>query len=102
MELLQGHEDGINCMGVSADESVLITGSEDNTARAWAVMDDLEDLDGDRCIGIFSGHGSYITCVAVHDRFVYTGSNDATIRKWDIATTECVQVYRGHTSRIHK
>ncbi len=41
-----------------------------------------------------SGHDSYITCVASHAQFVYTGSNDATIRKWDMATCECVYVFR--------
>ena len=48
------------------------------------------------------GHTAYITCVAVYDRYVYTGSADASIRKWDIATCECDFVYTGHQSKIHK
>ena len=36
---LEGHEDGINCLAIAADESVLVSGSEDCTARIW----DLED-----------------------------------------------------------
>lgn len=43
-----------------------------------------------------------MTCVAVHDRYVYTGAADATIIKWDIASCECVYVYKGHSSKIHK
>ena len=47
---LDGHEDGINCLAVSSDDSVLVSGSEDNTARVWSIEDeeqeeDMEDLD---------------------------------------------------------
>ena len=35
----EGHQDGINCLAMASDESVLISGSEDATARIW----DLED-----------------------------------------------------------
>ena len=38
----------------------------------------------------------------MYDRYVYTGSADASIRKWDIATCECDFVYTGHQSKIHK
>ena len=31
----EGHEDGINCLAIAADESVLVSGSEDGTARIW-------------------------------------------------------------------
>ena len=37
----EGHEDGINCLAIAADESVLVSGSEDGTARIW----DLEAID---------------------------------------------------------
>ena len=39
MEVFEGHEDGINCLAIAADESVLVSGSEDCTVRIW----DLED-----------------------------------------------------------
>ena len=47
---LEGHEDGINCLAISSDESVLVSGSEDNTARVWSIENEekegnLEDLD---------------------------------------------------------
>ncbi len=40
VELLEGHEGGVNCLGMSADESVLISGSEDSTARMWAIAEE--------------------------------------------------------------
>ena len=39
LEVFEGHEDGINCLAIAADESVLVSGSEDCTVRIW----DLED-----------------------------------------------------------
>ena len=47
---LDGHEDGVNCLAVSSDDSVLVSGSEDNTARVWSIEDedpgeDLQDMD---------------------------------------------------------
>ena len=47
---LEGHEDGVNCLAISSDDSVLVSGSEDNTARVWSIEDEekeeeLEDID---------------------------------------------------------
>jgi WD40 repeat protein len=40
--------------------------------------------------------------VATHDTFVLTGSADDTIRKWDMSTCECLEIYEGHTSRVFR
>ena len=48
-EALEGHEGGINCVAMSIDESILITGSEDCTARVWAVANDEIP---EKCFGI--------------------------------------------------
>ncbi|KAG7168903.1 WD repeat-containing protein 86-like 3 [Homarus americanus] len=87
LETLCDHDGGINCIGASDDESLLVTGSEDKTARVWAIGGKETE-----CIGIIKGHTSYITCVTVHDTFAITGSADNTLRKWDII--DC------HESRI--
>ena len=36
-EQLRGHLNGVNVMALSTDESILVTGSEDATARIWAI-----------------------------------------------------------------
>lgn len=46
-ETLCDHDGGINCMAASEDESLVVTGSEDKTARLWAVADKETE-----CIGI--------------------------------------------------
>ena len=46
------------------------------------------------------GHTSYITCIAISDVFVVTGSNDETVRKWEMSTCECLLVYSGKSDLI--
>ncbi len=96
-ETLADHDESINCMALSDDGSMLVTGSEDATARMWSTKTDETE-----CIGVLKGHGSYINAVAVCDTFVVTGSADCTLRKWDMTTCECLFVYEGHTARIQK
>lgn len=37
VKVLEGHADSINCMALTWDESILVTGSEDGTARVWSM-----------------------------------------------------------------
>ena len=36
LEVLEEHEESINCMAVAEDESFIVTGSEDHTAIVWS------------------------------------------------------------------
>ncbi|XP_018019768.2 WD repeat-containing protein 86-like, partial [Hyalella azteca] len=97
LQSITEHAQDVNCLAVSEDLSVLVTGSEDCTARMWSIRP-AETA----CLGIMKGHTKYITCITITETFVVTGSSDKTIRKWDMTTCECVYVYRGHTSRIYR
>ena len=46
-ETLGGHDESINCMALSEDGSVVVTGSEDTTARMWSTRTDETE-----CIGV--------------------------------------------------
>ena len=46
-ETLGDHEESINCMALSEDGSMLVTGSEDSTARMWSTKTE-ETI----CIGV--------------------------------------------------
>ncbi len=37
-ETLGDHDESINCMALSDDGSMLVTGSEDSTARMWSLV----------------------------------------------------------------
>ena len=46
-ETMADHEESINCMALSEDGSMLVTGSEDSTARMWSTRTDETE-----CIGV--------------------------------------------------
>ncbi|GIY02053.1 WD repeat-containing protein 86 [Caerostris darwini] len=97
LQEIKDHKSGINCMVLSDDGSMLVTGSDDKTARMWSTLSDPTE-----CLGVLEGHEGYITCCAVHEQCVITGSSDSSIRKWFIATAECQAIYVGHSSRISR
>ena len=41
------HDGAINCMGLSEDGSLLVTGSDDHTARMWSTQ-----TDDTECLGV--------------------------------------------------
>ena len=97
IQTLDDHEGGINCMSLSADGSVLATGSEDRTARLWSSRSERCE-----CIGILRGHDDYINCILIEDSYVITGSADKTLRKWEMTTCDCVLVMEGHNSLVNR
>ncbi|XP_069974673.1 WD repeat-containing protein 86-like [Penaeus vannamei] len=94
-ETMCDHTDAINCVALSEDGSLLVTGSEDKTARMWSTKTEETE-----CLGVLKGHTSYITCVAITNAYIITGAADNTVRKWDMTTCDCLYVYEDHTSRI--
>ncbi len=96
-ETLGDHEQCINCMALSDDGSMLVTGGEDFSARMWSTVTGETE-----CLGLLKGHSGYISAVSMHDTWVVTASSDKTMRKWDMTTLECVFVYTGHSARIIK
>ncbi|CAH1790212.1 unnamed protein product [Owenia fusiformis] len=97
LEVCAEHENGINCMALSEDGSVLASGSEDKTARLWSTKSEHCE-----CIGILQGHEDYVNCILIEDNYVLTGSADKTVRKWDMSTCDCICIFRGHNSLINR
>ncbi len=123
-ETIADHDAPINCLALSEDGTILVTGSEDATARMWSITTPETD-----CLGVFVGHASYVNAVVIvggmntnreeeeeeeeeedgdhrspvePDAIVLTGAADNTIRKWSAYTCECLFVYEGHNARIMK
>ncbi|XP_042221983.1 WD repeat-containing protein 86-like isoform X2 [Homarus americanus] len=97
LETVDVHTGGINCMSLSEDSSLLVTGSDDKTVRMWSTKTEpIEDL------GVLEGHTSFIQCAVVYDTYVITGSKDTTIKRWDMASADCEFTYEGHTGRINR
>jgi WD40 repeat protein len=75
-------------------KSILLTGSDDKTARLWSV-------DTGACFRVFVGHTGAVTTVAVVDNITFlTGSKDTTIKVWDGLSASCIRTYTGHTGAV--
>jgi U3 small nucleolar RNA-associated protein 13 len=89
-DLIYGHTDIVICLDRNADGTLLASGSKDNTAKVWTL--DLENEDADeryKCIGSCVGHTEAIGAVALTkktDGLLLTGSQDRTIKCWDLST----------------
>jgi len=57
-------------------------------------------LYGKREIVVKDGHTYGVWALTVHGGFLYSGSGDKTIRKWDLSSNACVSVLKGHTDWV--
>ncbi|KAH7979044.1 hypothetical protein HPB49_007894 [Dermacentor silvarum] len=96
-ERLEQHRGGINCLALSEDHSLLVSGSEDGRVLLWSSQSTPVEL-----LGTLSGHAGYVTHCTVHGNFVLTGSADGTLRKWSIVDAKCVHVFVGHGARVNR
>src|SRR5690606_5323937 len=77
LAILRGHTNGVNSIKVTSS-NLLISGSWDNTAIIW----DMANNEARQ----LTGHQSGIRGVAIapNERFMATGSNDRTVRLWEL------------------
>ncbi|KAI9339552.1 WD40-repeat-containing domain protein [Zopfochytrium polystomum] len=65
------------------------------------------DLKTGKASNVYKGHGGPVTSLAVSyssadgsDEFLYTGSWDKSIRKWDVKSHTCLQIYLAHADFV--
>ncbi|KAF7347597.1 U3 small nucleolar RNA-associated protein [Mycena venus] len=97
--LLEGHTEIVLCVDTGANGTVLASGSKDKSARIWAP---LKLNDGDAawdygCAAVCEGHAESVGAIALsrqagtpdgvasHPGFMFTGSQDRTIKMWDLS-----------------
>ena len=54
-------------------------------------------------IAVFTAHSASVNSIAItpDDRFIVSGSDDKTLKIWDIQTWTCVGTLEGHQSNVH-
>ncbi|XP_032402159.1 zinc finger protein 106 [Xiphophorus hellerii] len=84
-----GHKEAVNALQIH--NGLLYTCSGDRTVQAF-------DLVSHKCVGVFEGHSSKVTCLLVSaapslHRRLYSGSSDQTIRCYSLKTREFEQQF---------
>lgn len=105
--LLEGHSDIVLCLDHSAGGNLLASGSKDRSARLWAPLASADNSPsgtwGWGCVAVCEGHAESVGAVALSRKsgsdgdmdsspsFMFTGSQDRTIKMWDISgvSTTC-------------
>lgn len=100
--LLSGHTEIVLCLDKGAGGKVLASGSKDKSARIWAATqrgsENAEASQDWGCVAICEGHSESIGAIAMsrkneaetHPRFMFTGSQDRTIKMWDLSNAPLV------------
>ncbi|MHC5010090.1 MAG: protein kinase domain-containing protein [Planctomycetota bacterium] len=78
--------------GIRDEESRMLLGA-DTTIKQW-------DVAGRGLLREFSGHTEFITCLALREPYLFSGSLDGTIRIWDTRTGEQAALLDCHPARV--
>ncbi|KAH9844457.1 Utp13 specific WD40 associated domain [Teratosphaeria destructans] len=114
--LLKGHDDIIITLSVDWSGHWLATGAKDNTAKLWR----LDPVRGDySCYATFTGHAESIGAVSLPTpspavgskehknplehppKFLITGSQDKTVKRWDISSQVGKTPRAAYTRKAH-
>lgn len=103
---LEGHTEGIVCLNFN--DHLLASGSADSNIKIW-------NFKTGQCFTL-RGHTDWVNSVclwsglsskqvfidsddAANNTFLFSASDDGTIRLWDLANKECLMVYSGHVGQ---
>lgn len=90
---LHGHSKRIWGGSLSKDGRLLVTASEDKTARVWRT-------DDGTCLRTLIGHESEVNGCAISGDVVVTCGDDNTVRVWSAEKGTCIRVLEGHTAEV--
>ena len=108
-EVLPGHRDTVLCLDRTASGEWLSSGSKDHEARLWKLDFSADNHVTSFCFAILKGHTGSVSAIALPRKnisetptFVITGSDDRTVKCWDIATGRTTTPFTPRSSYTQK
>ncbi|KAF8748136.1 WD40 repeat-like protein [Rhizoctonia solani] len=93
---IEGHDERVNFVRFSPDESTIVSGSHDGTVRLWDVktgqcamqLFKVAQQFGNTVVGIVHGHSGIVRSVefSPNGMQIVSGSDDKSVRVWDAQT----------------
>jgi len=87
-----------------------VTASRDETAVLWHWRHGERPLaEGESPTGYgkhvvrgvtFRGHSNWVTAAVTEGKWLFTGSSDTSVKRWELATGMLLETYRGHQSEV--
>jgi U3 small nucleolar RNA-associated protein 13 len=102
---LKAHEKDINSLDVAPNDRLLVSGSQDRTAKIYAISFNRsqKSVSGSiTLLGVCKGHkrGVWTVKFGKEERVLATGSSDKTVKLWNIDDFSCVKTFEGHTNSV--
>lgn len=103
------HSGSIYALSISSDGQTLVSGSRDKTLKVWHLhtittynSNSTNRLIGDGLIDTLTGHSDSINAVSIspNGKIIVSGSEDNTIKLWDLNTGECLATLEGHEAGV--
>ncbi|KAI0361058.1 WD40 repeat-like protein [Trametes cingulata] len=101
----KAHDKDINSLDVAPNDRMLVSGSQDRTAKVWEIeyVASGAGVRGElRLLGTCKGHKRGVWCVRFGraERVLATGSGDKTVKLWNLDDFTCVKTFEGHTNSV--
>lgn len=96
LKTLQAHSQAISAIAVSPDNRLLVTASQDKTAKVWNIA-------SGRAMFTLQGHNDGLCCVAFSSdsKLIATAGHDKTAKIWNAATGQEITTLVGHRNAIY-
>ncbi|QLQ78528.1 hypothetical protein HG537_0A07750 [Torulaspora globosa] len=97
---MSGHKASISCMQMDSRYSMLITGGRDAVLKMWDLnlgtqlyqeQSDVIPSTESACVYTFDSHVDEITALSFDSAYLVSGSQDRTVRQWDLSNGKCLQ-----------
>lgn len=102
---LKAHDKDINSLDVAPNDRLLVSGSQDKTAKIWEIEYTRSGgtIRGEiKLLGTCKGHkrGVWSVKFGRAERVLATGSGDKTVKLWSLEDFNCLKTFEGHTNSV--